>query len=99
MEPSKFFLHGEIDVASAGGLVTTLRSVAAIQSGPLLIDCGDLTFIDAAGIGALIVVHQELARDGRDLCLVYPSPFFRRLLDILDLTRLRTPGPSGVTCS
>ena len=91
MEPCRFFLRGEIDVANVDGLITTLRSVAGQQSGELVIDCMDLTFIDAAGIRALIVVHAELVQQDRDLCLVHPSPFFARLLQLLDLNYLLSP--------
>ena len=97
MEPCRFFLRGEIDVANAEGLITRLRSVAGQQSGEFEVDCMDLTFIDAAGIRALIVVHSELVEQDRDLFLVHPSPFFARLLQLLDLTHLLRP--SAVTAA
>ena len=91
MEPCQFFLRGEIDVANADGLLTTLRSVADKQPGPFVIDCMDLTFIGAAGIRVLLLLHAELAQQNRDLRLVHPSPFFTRLLQVLDLTHLLRP--------
>jgi anti-anti-sigma factor len=93
MEPQSFFLKGEIDLANAGGLATTLRSVAGQQSGDLIVDCHDLTFIDAAGIRALFLVHSELARQHRGLRLVHPSRTLTRLLDILDATCLLQAQP------
>jgi anti-anti-sigma factor len=70
-------------------LATTLRSGAAQHpDDDALIDCMDLTFIDAAGIRVLIAVHAELAQQGRDLWLVNPSPILDRLPGILDLTSL-----------
>jgi anti-anti-sigma factor len=88
MDPRTFFLRGEIDLANADGLATTLRSVAGQQSGDLIVDCHDLAFIDAAGIRALLLVHNELAEQHRDMRLVHTSPMLTRLLDVLDVTRL-----------
>ena len=93
MEPPHFFLRGEIDVASADGLLTTLRSVAGRTAGDLMIDCMDLEFIGAAGISAVIVAHGELLAQGRCLCLVHPSPFFKRVLAVLDLSHLIAVDP------
>ena len=93
MEPSQFFLRGEIDVATADGLLTTLRSVAGQQQGDVVVDCMDLTFIDGAGIGAFIVMHRELVEQGRCLCLAHASPFLTRLLAVLNLTHLLRSDP------
>jgi anti-anti-sigma factor len=85
----QFFIRGDIDITNAEGLATTLRSGAAQHpDDDALIDCMDLTFIDAAGIRVLIAVHAELAQQGCDLWLVNPSPILDRLLGILDLTYL-----------
>jgi anti-anti-sigma factor len=74
-------------------LITTLRSVAGQQSGEIVIDCMDLTFIDIAGLRALIQVHSELAQQARELPLVHPSPFLTRVLQLLDLTYRLRPVP------
>ena len=89
MGECRFFIRGEIDVVNADGLATTLRSLASRHPGTeVIVDCMDLTFIDATGIGALITIRAELAEQGRDLWLVHPSPILARLLGILDLTYL-----------
>jgi anti-anti-sigma factor len=93
MEPSRFFLRGEIDAATADGLIATLRSVADREPNEVVVDCMDLTFIDAAGIRALIVVHRELAQQNRDLRLVHPTPLLARMLRVLDLTHLLGSSP------
>jgi anti-anti-sigma factor len=93
MEVCRFFLRGEIDVSNADGLLTTLRRVAGQEPGDVVVDCMDLTFIDAAGIRALIRVHRELAQEQRDLRLVHPSPVLTRMLQVLDLTYLLHPIP------
>jgi anti-anti-sigma factor len=88
MEPCPLFLRGEIDIESADGLLTTLRSVVGQQSGEVPVDCMDLTFIDLAGLRVLIRVHRELAEQGRHLHLIHPSPFLIRVLNILDFNYL-----------
>jgi anti-anti-sigma factor len=93
MDTNTFFLRGDIDLSNADGLLTTLRSVAGLHSGVVEVDCMDLTFIDAAGIRVLILVHAELAQEGRDLVLVHPSPILTRMLQALDLTYLLRPIP------
>ena len=94
MTPDRFFIRGEIDIANASGLLTTLRSVAGQQPGELVVDCMDITFIDVAGIRALMTVHDELGHDGRVLRLVHPSSFLVRVLEILELTRLLGEAPT-----
>jgi len=51
--------HGELDIA---GVKTALEAVVAADraGGPVLIDLGDLTFIDATGLRVLIVAQRLL---------------------------------------
>ena len=92
MGECRFFVRGEIDIANADELATTLRSLASRHpNSGVLVDCMDLTFIDVVGIRVLITVRGELAQQGRDLWLVHPSPILTRLLGILDLTHLIAP--------
>lgn len=91
METCPLFLRGDIDLANADGLLTTLRSAAGQQSGEVLIDCMDLTFIDVAGLRAVIMAQSELAQQGRDLYLIHPSPFLVHVLEVLDFSCLLRP--------
>jgi len=78
-------------------MATRLRIATGQHSNDVAVDCMDLTFIDAAGLLALIQVHAELAQEGRDPVLVHPSPLLTRMLQVLDLTyllRTTTPLPS-----
>jgi anti-anti-sigma factor len=93
MEPCRFSLRGEIDAATADELIATLRSVADREPDAVVVDCMELTFIDAAGIGALVVVHRELAQQHRDLRVVHPSRLLVRMLRVLDLTYLLGSSP------
>jgi anti-anti-sigma factor len=90
-EGSRFVLRGEIDVANADRLLTTLRRVASEQTGEVVVDCTELTFIDAGGIRALVLVHHALAEHGRELRLEHPPPLLTRMLQALDLLYLLAP--------
>lgn len=94
-EWDKFFLRGEIDMSNADSVATSLRNAAAQVPSvrEFLVDCMDLTFIDLAGIRALIMVHGELAQQGRDLRLVHASPFLTRVLGYVEYTYLLKPSP------
>jgi anti-anti-sigma factor len=93
MEPCPIFLRGDFDIDNVGGLLATLRRGARRHDGEVAIDCMDITFIGAAGLRALILMHSELAREGRDLRLIHPSPFLTKMLQVLDLTYLLRPIP------
>ena len=97
MDANTYFLRGEIDVSTADSLITTLRDIAGVQSGDVEVDCRELTFIDAAGLRAVILVHAELAQEGRDLVVVHPSPILTRMLQALDLTYLLRSIPLSVS--
>ncbi len=76
-------LHGELDVASAGGLADALVDVAGST---LVVDLSDLTFIDSSGIGALVVARKRILADGQgQLVLSRPGGIVRRALEIVGL--------------
>ena len=81
-------LRGEVDVANVARRVEPLRTYAAAVSGDLVVDCMDLRFIDAAGLGALVGLNNELRAQGRYLRLIHPAPLLRRVLDACTLNEL-----------
>jgi anti-anti-sigma regulatory factor len=84
-----FRLEGEIDLARAPSLLEDLRrwyrETAAdrpADQARLAIDCGDVTFIDAAGFSALDDFRIDVL-GGRRLMLVDPSMAVRRFLELV----------------
>ena len=69
-------LVGELDLATAPQLADALGTV----SGVLDIDCRALTFIDGAGIAALLQVSRRTT-----IRLHQPSPIASRMITILGL--------------
>lgn len=77
-------LAGEADVAGEQRLrvrLRTLLSDPAVRH--VVVDLGDLHFLDLAALGALTDAAGELARHGGSLVLRSPRRRVRRLLDVL----------------
>ena len=70
---------GDLDVATAWRLRQRVLA-AADGCARVVLDAKDVTFVDAAGLGALAGMADELARRGVRLELANPSPPLCRLL-------------------
>jgi anti-anti-sigma factor len=68
---------GEIDLAT----VEQFRECLAGLHGPIRVDCSELSFIDAVGLGALAEKHHENGA----LTLCGTTPFLRRLLEVVGM--------------
>jgi anti-anti-sigma factor len=77
-------LRGEVDMTTLAELEWALER--ALETGlDLVVDVGELTFIDAAGLRALARADDRLRRDGRRLRLERPNRHLRHLLGVLNL--------------
>jgi anti-anti-sigma factor len=76
-------LVGELDMSSARGLEEALAS-AIERGGPVLIDLGEVTFMDSTGISALLKAAYALRGRG---CLILhgEQDNVRRILDLVRL--------------
>jgi anti-anti-sigma factor len=66
---------GELDLASAPDLEVALAGA----SGPIIVDCEHLEFVDASGIA----VFARAARRNDDFSVRALSPFVRRVFEVL----------------
>lgn len=78
-------LSGEIDVANVDDLRTLLRAVQEVSSGDLVVDLGDLDFIDVAGARALVSFDRAMATAGRRLGFRGARRMAGRLLELFGL--------------
>ena len=78
---------GEVDFASAAGLRERLVTLAA-SGRPLVVDLDRVSFIDAAGLGALAGVARRAAVHGTSLQVVCARRQTRRLFGITELDRV-----------
>jgi anti-anti-sigma factor len=75
-------LAGELDLFTSSKLTLALADVDAMD--PIHVDLSELTFIDSAGIGAILTFAGSRTDSGR-VVLVNPSEPVRRALEIAGL--------------
>jgi anti-sigma B factor antagonist len=76
-------LAGELDMAAAFKLESELDRLLAPRAVlRLVLDLAELTFIDSAGLGALLAIHDRAQDLGIDFLLTNPSDPVRRILDL-----------------
>jgi anti-sigma B factor antagonist len=77
---------GEIDISTVGGLRERLFELAE-GSQPLIVDLDQVTFIDSAGLGALVGTSRRVAEHGGTLHAVCAQPQTRKLLWLTGVDR------------
>ncbi len=85
------FVTGELDLATAPRLDDAL---AAVSADVVVIDLSGCTFLDSAGIRALVGTAKELDASGRSLRLATSDPGILRLLEITGVDTLIQVHPS-----
>jgi anti-sigma B factor antagonist len=77
---------GELDVYEAPAFRTELFAILDEGHARVVVDCSGMSFIDSAGLAALVESQRRLAaRDGQ-LVLRGVQPASRRIFEITDLT-------------
>ena len=85
------FVTGELDLATVPRLD---EEFAAVAADVVVIDLSGCTFLDSAGIRALVGMAKELDATGRGLRLVTSDPGILRLLEITGVDTLVQVHPS-----
>jgi anti-anti-sigma factor len=81
---------GDVDLASADQLRDAAEFALTNHVGTLRIDLSEVTFLDSAGLGALITIRNQAREIGIELVLDQPSERARRVMDITGLTKVFT---------
>jgi anti-anti-sigma factor len=84
---------GEIDISSVTLLRERLFALAA-SSRYLVIDLDQVTFIDSAGLSALVGAANRAAAHGGSLNVVCARPKIRKLFRLTGLDRRLLPAPT-----
>ena len=79
-------LKGEADVSVTPVLSDALSRASALGVGDVVIDLGELEFIDCASCRALAVGRQLLDRQGRKMTFRSPSRLVARVLEVFELS-------------
>jgi anti-anti-sigma factor len=95
-------LHGEIDLAVAGGIRDQLMSAANRSDGQVVVDATGVTFIDSSGINALVRGRDRATALGGSFHLVADQHVVLRVLELMQLERalnLVTTLDDALTCA
>jgi anti-anti-sigma factor len=79
-------LSGELDHSNLQALHDAFAS-AELRAKRIVIDVGELTFIDGGGLRALQQAGERAKANGHELVLENPTPWIRQLLELCELDR------------
>lgn len=83
-------LAGEVDAATAPLLEAQIIEAARAGCAQVILDFGDLQFIDSSGLSVLVSNHKRLRDAGGGLIVDCPAPAALRLFEIAGLDRVLT---------
>ena len=83
-------LSGELDADTAGRLRTLLAEQLRAGASPVVLDLCELSFIDSAGLAALISASKGARRAGVELVLTGPVPAVRKVMKLTGVDVLLT---------
>jgi anti-anti-sigma factor len=81
-------LTGELDLGSAGLLRDHLAALQEDRPATLVLDLGDVTFMDSSGVALLLSLWRRCRRDGVTLMIARLSPAVRRVLELCGVAGL-----------
>ena len=81
-------MRGEYDITTVASLWKWFGQVMAADDADLIVDMGEVTFLDAATISVVIRARTFLAERSRWLLIRSPSPCVRRIFEICELDTL-----------
>ncbi len=85
------YAAGRLDLLSAGDMRQELARVVADGSRRLVVDLGELTFIDSSGLGALVSGLKAARLAGGDLRIARPNEQAQVILELTTLNRVLKP--------
>ncbi len=81
-------IAGDVDSYSAPELARAFDEAIDSGRGPVIVDLTAVTFLNSAGLGALVATHKRLLSASRAMRLVCTDERIIRLLEITDLTEV-----------
>jgi anti-anti-sigma factor len=78
-------VRGEIDVATTPEVLRALSSAITIPAALVILDLGDVDFIDSIGLHALLKAHRRLRDLRRRFVIASPCGQVRRAFEIANL--------------
>lgn len=81
-------ITGFLDAHTVVSFEKTMEDLLERQYNRVIMDLGGLHYISSAGIGALMVLLQQLRRRQGDMVILQPSPKVHKILDLLGFTKI-----------
>ena len=81
-------LRGEIDVGNAEVLPAALLAATSGSDTSVMIDIGEVTFLDSSGLRAILICEATLRREDISLKVRNPTEQARRVFEITGLRHL-----------
>jgi anti-anti-sigma factor len=78
-------LAGEFDLAGVEKFEAAFAKLEAGAPGTLVVDLGELNFMDSSGLRSLVMADQRARKAGRRLAIVPGPPAVRRVFEITQL--------------
>jgi anti-sigma B factor antagonist len=76
-------VSGEVDVCTEAPLQQPLLRIMREHGARLLLDVSGVSFMDCAGLRALLMTRRLAAMRGGSVCLIAESPAVHRIIDLL----------------
>jgi anti-sigma B factor antagonist len=102
-QPTQFFVEGssanrETTITCSGRLVVNTASAFAGEcrkwtecSSSMIVDVGGLTYMDSAGLGALVGAYTSAKKAGCEFQLLHVTPRIMHLLQLTNLDKVLQP--------
>jgi anti-sigma B factor antagonist len=82
----EYFLAGDLEVGNAEALRERITALSEQTEGGVILDLGELEFLDSTGIRALLLAQRDLAAGGGELVLRNAQGPVQRVLELTGLT-------------
>jgi anti-anti-sigma factor len=83
-------LVGDLDLTAVDSFRSCIEGAVDGNGGAVVVDLGDLAFIDSTGISALLVMRRRLEGQGRELRVANVSAGAARVFELTGLTGVFT---------
>jgi anti-sigma B factor antagonist len=87
-EPSVVRVSGEVDFSNVGRLKDAIDEALRRSPHGFVLDLSPTSYVDSAGVAAIISAYQRLAADQGRLSIVITNRNVRRILDLVRLDML-----------
>ena len=87
-------LSGDLDMSATFALEPVLDRVLADNPRELVLDLGEVPFVDSSGLGLLIATHERATGAGVDMAISGVAPEARRLFQIAGLDGVLSARPT-----